>query len=88
MSAYKNRNKYTRPVCLRIPNDLAAKVNAYTANGGPTISPLVQALISTYFNGLGTIPPAALGFPDCLPTQKQIDQAAIDMAAKRGQSPA
>ena len=82
MSAYTNRNKYTRAICLRLPNDLAAKVEAYRRIGGPTISPLVQGLIRQFFDK--TDP----GWPDELPTQQQVDQAALDLLARRTPSPA
>lgn len=81
MNAYANRNKYTRAICLRLPNDLAAKVEAYHRNGGPTISPLVQGLIRQFFDQ--TDP----GFGGTLPTQAEIDKAAIDLAARRTKSP-
>jgi hypothetical protein len=82
MTTYADRNKYTRAICLRLPNDLAAKVEAYRRKGGPTISPLVQGLIREFFDG--TEP----GWGGELPTQSEIDKAAIDLAAKRTQSKA
>lgn len=77
MTSYADRNKYTRAICLRLPNDLAAKVEAYRRIGGPTISPLVQGLIRQFFDG--TEP----AWPDTLPTQTQVAQAGIDLAVKR-----
>lgn len=82
MTTYADRNKYTRAICLRLPHDLAAKVEAYHRNGGPTISPLVQGLIRQFFDK--TDP----GWGGELPTQKQIDKAALDLAAKRAASKA
>lgn len=82
MSTYQNRNKYTRAICLRLPHDLAAKVEAYHRIGGPTISPLVQGLIRAYFDKIDP------GWPKTLPTQAEVDKAALDLAARRSQSPA
>lgn len=82
MSHYDKRNKYSRAICLRLPHDLSAKVEAFHRNGGPTISPLVQGLIRQYFDKVEP------GWGGELPTQAQVDKAALDLAAKRAESQA
>ena len=75
--AYEQRNKYSRPICLRLPHTLAVPVAAYGSNGGVTISPLVQALLRHFFDGKINLESA--GLPGQLPTLTQRKEAAAKL---------
>ena len=74
MTPYASRNKYSRPICLRLPHNLAVSVAAYADNDGVTISPLVQTLLRYFFDGKINL--EAAGLPGKLPTLEQCKEAA------------